>query len=261
MIVGNHDMFYKNNRTIHSMDHMLDDAGIQLINNITSQDGVSFVPFVVGEEFVKVPELRSKYIFGHFELPLFLTNQVKEMDDHGGLHADHFLYQDYVFSGHFHKRQLKVNKHNVPVCYIGNPFGFDMNDVNDFEKGCMILEWGGEPLFINYEKGPRFIRTNLSVLDDSIFSHGEYASIEILNDIGFSMEEVQSLKNDLSDSFRKVDVRNMKIATDNVNKAFTENIENKSIGEMVEENLLRFDPRDSGIDPNKLLKLYKGKQR
>lgn len=260
VLVGNHDLFFKRNRTVHSLDHINDDPDINLINEITTIDGTSFLPFLVGEEFVRIPEIQSKYIFGHLELPLFLTNQVKEMEDHGGLHADHFLYQDYVFSGHFHKRQLKVNKHNVSVCYIGNGFGLDMNDVNDFEKGCMILEWGGQPQFLNYDVGPKFIRTNLSLLDDSVFTHGNNTTIEILNDIDLSLEEIQGMKTELSEFFRQIHIRNIKSETV-VNKLVTETMENQSIEEMVEENLARFDVRNTAIRPQKLLSIFKGNQK
>ena len=36
-------------------------------------------------------------------------NAMVQMPDHGELKAEHFEHQEYVFSGHFHKRQINGN--------------------------------------------------------------------------------------------------------------------------------------------------------
>jgi hypothetical protein len=52
------------------------------------------------------------------------------------LDTDHMKNFDYVFSGHFHKRQSKAN-----VWYIGNSFPHNYADAGDDARGMMILEW------------------------------------------------------------------------------------------------------------------------
>jgi hypothetical protein len=95
------------------------------------------MPWLIGDEWKEVSKLKSRYIFGHFELPLFYMNAMVQMPDHGQLQGDHFVNQEYVFTGHFHKRQ-----HNRNIHYIGNAFPHNYADAGDDERGMMLLEWG-----------------------------------------------------------------------------------------------------------------------
>jgi DNA repair exonuclease SbcCD nuclease subunit len=76
-------------------------------------------------------------MFGHFELPFFKMNAMVEMPDVGGIKAEHFVNQEYVFTGHFHKRQVRNNIH-----YMGNAFPHNYADAGDDERGMMMLEHG-----------------------------------------------------------------------------------------------------------------------
>ena len=116
-MVGNHDLFYKDKREINSIEFMRLFPNIIPITDVFTEGEVTLLPWLVGEEWKMVPKIKSRYVFGHFELPLFYMNAMVQMPDHGTLQADHFVNQEYVFSGHFHKRQTKGN-----VTYIGNAF-------------------------------------------------------------------------------------------------------------------------------------------
>ena len=93
-------------------------------------------------------------MFGHFELPTFKLNAMVEMSDHGGLKSEMFEHQDYVFSGHFHHRQIKGN-----VIYTGNAFPHNFSDSWDDERGWMFLEWDKEP---NSLHGLMLLNTEMS---------------------------------------------------------------------------------------------------
>ena len=81
----------------------------------------------------KDSNVKSKYMFGHFELPNFYMNAMVMMPETGELQSKHFVHQDYVFSGHFHKRQTQGN-----VTYIGNSFPPNYADAWDDKRGMMI---------------------------------------------------------------------------------------------------------------------------
>lgn len=129
-------------------------------------------------------------MFGHFEIPGFKLNAMIEMPDHGGLNKTMFKHQEYVFSGHFHKRQWSGNVH-----YIGNPFGHNFADAWDFDRGAMFLEWGGKPEYVNWTDGPKYISVNLSDLtadpDRYLLDHGH---IKVTIDVRISYEEVNYIK-------------------------------------------------------------------
>src|SRR5210317_1635616 len=137
---GNHDLYYKDKREIHSVVFGKHVPGVTVVNEPMVIDDVALIPWLVGEEWKNVVKMKCRYMFGHFELPHFKMNAMVEMPDHGELKKEHFGHYDKVFSGHFHLRQVKNN-----INYIGNAFPHNFSDAGDADRGCMILDWDGEP--------------------------------------------------------------------------------------------------------------------
>jgi DNA repair exonuclease SbcCD nuclease subunit len=187
---GNHDLYYKDKRDIHSVDWGRHIPGVTIVNEITTIGDVTMVPWLVNDEWKKMEKLKSRYIFGHFELPLFQMNAMVTMPDHGELQAHHFKNPDYVFSGHFHKRQAKQN-----IVYIGNAFPHNYADAWDDDRGMMILEHGGKPEYRIWPDAPKFKTVKLSQLIDdseSIIKSKTYLRVSI--DLPLSFEEASFIK-------------------------------------------------------------------
>lgn len=256
MIVGNHDMFYSNNRTIHSLEFMKNIKSIRVIDKITEIGDCLFIPYVVGQEFTSIPTYKSRYVFGHLELPLFLMNNYSEKEYNGGLHMNDFVNNEIIFSGHFHKRQIKINKHNIPIHYIGAPFSHDMNDANDHNKGFCILEHNKEPLYYDYNNGPRYIKTLLSKFDEN--NHNIKDTVLLINDMGLDDNHINQLKDDLSSLCRKIEIENIKTQKDDKKEVEEILMEHKSIEEIVEEQLLIFDVNHTNLKKEKLISIFKG---
>jgi DNA repair exonuclease SbcCD nuclease subunit len=190
LIAGNHDLFYRNNRELNSFPYaeLLDNVHV-INDDITEIGNVALVPWLVDDEWRKMKTLKSKYVFGHFELPHFMMNAIVEMPDHGELSSTDFTSADYVFSGHFHKRQVSGKIH-----YLGSPFGHNYADVWDDDRGAMFLEWGDEPKYVNYI-GPRYIRMNLSdLIDNAATCLTEMTYCRAILDIPISYEEASFIK-------------------------------------------------------------------
>ena len=108
-----------------------------------------------------------------------------------------FRSQDYVFSGHFHKRQSSKNVH-----YIGNAFPHNFADAWDDERGMMILEWGKEPVYKAWPGAPKFRTLTLSQLveDPGKFLDGNtFARVTV--DIDISYEESNFLKENFNETY------------------------------------------------------------
>ena len=187
---GNHDLFYKDKRDIHSSAFGRHVPGVTVVEGVTTIGEVTLVPWLVGDEWKSMKQLTSKYVFGHFELPLFYMNAMVQMPDHGELKASDFGKPEHVFSGHFHKRQSKGNVH-----YIGNAFPHNFADVWDDDRGMMILEWGGEPEYRNWPDCPKYRNIKLSdLLDrkDEVMKSKMHFKVNL--DIDISYEEANFIK-------------------------------------------------------------------
>jgi DNA repair exonuclease SbcCD nuclease subunit len=119
-------------------------------------------------------------------------NALVRMPDHGDLRPQHFKHQEYVFSGHFHKRQVQGKIH-----YIGNAFPHNYADVGDDERGMMILdrENNKEPEYINWWNCPKYRTIKLSKLiddADAFIKPKMYLRVEL--DLPISYEESSFIK-------------------------------------------------------------------
>jgi hypothetical protein len=161
-ILGNHDLFYKDKREINSIEFMRLFPNVVPIKETFTDGDVTILPWLVGDEWKTVPKIKSRYIFGHFELPLFYMNAMVQMPDHGQLQADHFVNQEFVFSGHFHKRQTQGN-----ITYMGNAFPHNYADSGDDARGMMLLEWGGQPEYQAWPGQPTYRTYKLSQIIDA----------------------------------------------------------------------------------------------
>jgi len=189
-ILGNHDLFYKEKREINSIEFMRLFPNIVPIREPFTEGDVTILPWLVGDEWKAVEKDTSKYMFGHFELPSFYMNAMVQMPDHGNLQRTHFKNQEYVFSGHFHKRQSSNNIH-----YIGNAFPHNYADAHDDDRGMMLLEWGGEPEYRTWPDQPVYRTYKLSQLlaDPDKYLH-ERMHCRVTIDVPISFEEANFIK-------------------------------------------------------------------
>lgn len=255
-LLGNHDIYMKNDREIHSLIHLRHD-NIRLIDQVTQIEDVTFSPWLVTDEHSIVLSARCKYIFGHFELPFFLMNQVieKVYDGHG-LHIDDFQNCEAVYSGHFHKRQLRANKSKIPIHYIGNCFGHDFNDANDHERGMAILEYGETmPQYIEWPDAPTFDRYEISEflkLIESADPQFPRATLELMDDMDLPADTANELR-------EAIQARNVKIRrpkkTQIIEEKTTDIVKYKSLDEMIEAKL-RSMTYEGKYDPEMLIRLY-----
>ena len=159
VMMGNHDLFYREKREINSMEYIRNIPNVHLVNDWIIEDDVAIIPWIVQDEWKKIEKMTQKYVFGHFELPYFKMNAMVDMPDVGTIKTEHFKNCGMVFSGHFHKRQQNGN-----VTYMGNAFPHNYADAGDDERGMMVLEYGGEPKYINWPDMPRYRHFKISQL-------------------------------------------------------------------------------------------------
>jgi DNA repair exonuclease SbcCD nuclease subunit len=249
---GNHDLFYKDKRDIHSSAFGRHIPGVTVVDSIMTQGDVTLVPWLVGDEWKDISKTKSRYMFGHFELPLFYMNAMVQMPDHGELQSTHFQHQEYVFSGHFHKRQSRDKIH-----YIGNAFPHNFADTGDDARGMMVMDWGGVPEYIDWPDCPKFRNVKLSYLIDNRDTYMKskmYLKVHL--DIDITYEEANFLKETF---IAEHDIREISLIQEknNVDGLIEDTIDTKfeSVDQIVTDQLVNIESET--IDKLKLLEIYR----
>jgi DNA repair exonuclease SbcCD nuclease subunit len=247
---GNHDLYYKDKRDIHSVEFGKYVPGVTVVNEITTIGDTTLVPWLVGDEWKKMEKLKSRYVFGHFELPLFYMNAMIQMPDHGELQGTHFKNPEYVFSGHFHKRQAKEN-----IVYIGNAFPHNYADAWDDDRGMMILEHGNKPEYRIWPDAPKFKTVKLSQLIDdaeTLIKSKSYLRVGI--DIPISYEEASFIKETF---LAQYDIRELTLIPEKKDVEINNDLDVEhfeSVDQIVSSQLANI--QSDSFDPKVLLAIY-----
>lgn len=250
IMVGNHDLYYREKRDLHSMIVGSEFSNIILVDTPFVEGNVALVPWLVEEEWKDIEKIESKYMFGHFEIPGFKMNAMVEMPDHGGLNKASLKKHDYVFSGHFHKRQTQGT-----IQYIGNPFGHNYADVWDFERGAMFLEWDGEPEYVDYTGGPRFISINLAALLDEPETYLKPKTyLQVTLDVDISYEEATFIKETFLESHEIRELKLIRKDEEDHVIEFEGEISFQTVDQIVIEQLGNIDK--GSFDSAKLIEIY-----
>ena len=250
-ITGNHDLYYRDKRELNSIEYARDLPNFVMVDEWLVQDDVAIIPWLVGNEWKKLEKLSVKYLFGHLELPHFKMNAMVEMPDHGGIKAEHLNGPEYVFSGHFHKRQYKGNIH-----YIGNAFPHNYADVEDNERGAMFLTWGEEPQYVNWPDCPKYKMLTLSqLLDDHENLLDKYTYARVKLNISISYEEATFIKEKFAEQY---DVRELQLipVKEEQDEFEGAEIEFESVDAIVVSQLDSIE--SDTINKHKLIDIYNG---
>ena len=247
---GNHDLYYKDKRDIHSVEFGKYIPGITVVHEPTTIGDVTLCPWLVGDEWRSIGKKGGKYIFGHFELPSFFMNAMVQMPDHGEIQLDSFQNYELGFSGHFHKRQQRQN-----MIYIGNAFPHNYADAWDDERGMMVLEWGGTPEYHTWPAQPTFRTTKLSELIDNadkIILPKQHLRVTL--DIDITFEEASFIKEKFIADY---DIRELTLIAEKKDIEINTNIDIQafeSVDQIVSSQIISID--SDQFDKNMLLSIY-----
>ena len=247
---GNHDLYYKDKRDIHSVEFGKYIPGVTVIHKPVTVNDVTLCPWLVGDEWRSIGKKGGRYIFGHFELPSFFMNAMIQMPDHGEIQLKDFTNYELGFSGHFHKRQQQKN-----MIYIGNAFPHNYADNWDEDRGMMILEWGGQPVYHTWPDQPTFRATKLSELidrpDEIILSK---THLRVSLDIDISYEEASFIKEKFMGDY---DIRELTLIPEKKEIEINNNIDIQSfesVDQIVTSQLVNIDSET--YDSKILLSIY-----
>lgn len=155
MILGNHDVLYRNTNIVNSPENLFgSDKNITIINEPTVVfDSMLLVPWINKENLEATLKIIKKstvpYCLGHFEINGCEMHKGTVATE--GLEVKTFKKFKKVFSGHFHTRSINGN-----IEYLGSPFEMTWNDYND-SRGWHIFDTEtGDIEFIPYKESMFF---------------------------------------------------------------------------------------------------------
>ena len=142
MLVGNHDIYFRNTNAVNSADELFssryDNLTIYSEATEVEFDGIplALVPWINSTNYADTMEFlgktKAQILFGHLELKGFeMYRGIK--NDHG-MDTAAFDKFDMVCSGHFHHKSSRKN-----INYLGSPYETNWNDYND-RRGFHIFD-------------------------------------------------------------------------------------------------------------------------
>lgn len=190
IVLGNHDVAFKNTNRVHSLS-MLQAAApnnVRVIEEpeLTEIDGqwYALVPWINSSNYDSTIEFlngliskRSIIVVGHFEIAGAKMYANSSLCEHG-LNADLFTQFKEVWSGHFHHKSMMNN-----IRYMGSAFHLNWQDHND-ARGYHVYDAASNKL--------EFIENEYSLFAEVAFDKDIFAlmSDEDYND-AFNMRFVR----------------------------------------------------------------------
>ena len=155
-----------------------------------------------------------------------------------------------VFTGHFHKRQHMQN-----VTYMGNAFPHNYADAWDDDRGMMILEYGGQPKYINWPDMPRYITIKISQLlenPERYLKSKMYVRVTL--DIKISYEEANFIRETFIEKYNLRELQLIPEALDQARQTTVEVQKFDSVDQIVIKQLQGVDSET--YDKNILTAIY-----
>ena len=141
MLVGNHDIFFRNSTIINAIDLLLQEYDNVIPISSPKEfciDGLDtlMLPWICTDNREKTDYLlkntQAKVVFSHLELSGFVAYPGHVMKE--GMDASIFKKFDRVYSGHYHTKS-----DDGKIYYLGNPYQMFWNDVDD-TRGFHIFD-------------------------------------------------------------------------------------------------------------------------
>lgn len=258
-IVGNHDLYHRTNRTVFSTNMFADLKNITLVSEPTELSKDWFAaPYMFRQEYPNlVADINShKYVLGHFEFRSFVITGADRVMDHGPDPGD-FNGPRYIFSGHFHRRQVNKN-----IIYIGNTFPTNFGDAGDASRGCAVFDVESDSVYFHdWDDAPLFFKTRLSrvIAGEAEFPARSRVRCVLDMDIGYS--DVQALRDEL---IKSLNLREFSVEEDLAarKEALAEGLELEteldlsSLDNTVRQLITEGVAPSPTIDPTLLINLY-----
>lgn len=193
-IIGNHDLYHRHTREVHSILPFSEFSNFKIINTPTVVSDIYsdalFSPYVFEHEYDILKKYNSiPFWGGHFEFKGFkLTGYGNIMQS--GKDPSSFIGPQCIASGHFHTRQISRN-----ITYIGNTFPMDFGDSGDNHRGMMVYDHiNQKKTFIDWDACPKYTKILLSDIVSGNFSIPVESRVKCVVDVTIDYNKMMDIK-------------------------------------------------------------------
>ena len=139
-----------------------------------------------------------------------------------------------IFSGHFHKRQIYKNKSGSEIIYLGNCFPHNYSDINDTSRGCVLLEHGKEPIFVDWEDCPKYkIETLSNLLETPEDSLSAKTYMRVQTDMDLPYDEINFIRDTLQKQFNAREIIILPKKSDELLQEYNVDVKFESVDHIV----------------------------
>ena len=141
MLLGNHDIYYKNTLEVNSLKFISEFENVTIIDHITdimigNHKGL-LVPWQVDDSILSRDCSGYDICCGHFEINSFYVNKTTKFE-HGLSPTFFFNNFKVTFSGHFHLFEDRTIG-NSKIVYVGTQYHLSRHDI-ETDKGFVVLD-------------------------------------------------------------------------------------------------------------------------
>jgi hypothetical protein len=224
VVVGNHDVYYKNTNSVNSLNELFSDIDPtsfhiwwdKPVELVYDGQKILFCPWICDENYdvsmKAIAETDARVLMGHFEIEGFEMHR-GAICDHGQK-VDMFGKFDLVCSGHFHHKSTHKN-----ITYLGAPYEMNWNDYGD-ERGFHIFDT--KTCELEFIKNPYSMFHKIDYSDDDMTIE-DIANLDTLGLTGSYIKVIVHNKNNpyifdlFIDKLQKSGAVDIKIIDDHLN--------------------------------------------
>lgn len=202
IILGNHDLYYKNSIEVSSMVVLDRITNVNIIDKPTIKNDTLLLPWVTDyEQFRNEVEgkMDCKRLFGHLDVIGAKMDIFNNRAEQGFDKEELFKHWKHIYTGHYHIHS-ETTQGDCKLTYLGSPYQLNRSEIE--EKGFYVLDTETEEMeFIRNEHCIEYKKLKFPNIpeDPEPFIRGNIIDVEIswedskyMNKVNEYLEKIES---------------------------------------------------------------------
>lgn len=204
IVIGNHDLYYKNSIDVSSMVVLDRITNVNIIDKPTIKNDTLLMPWITDyEQFRNEVEgkMDCKRLFGHLDVLGAKMDIFNNRAEQGFDKEELFKHWKHIYTGHYHIHS-ETTQGDCKLTYLGSPYQLNRSEIE--EKGFYILDTDTEEMeFVRNEHCIEYKKLKYPEMpeDPEEFIKGHILDVEIswedskyMNKVNEYLEKLESFE-------------------------------------------------------------------